>query len=70
VIVVLLEELVDESGYRLNFNGRFSHSRCYLTQVMEGSGFAVRQLGQVSMRREDNRPVPTIIAAGIANAPD
>ncbi len=55
-------------NFRLNPSGRFSHSRHYVGQVMEESGFTIAQLDDATMRREANSPVPTLVAVGIADA--
>jgi predicted TPR repeat methyltransferase len=64
LVVVVLETHPGADTYRLNQTGRFSHSREYLQQTLRAAGFTVDLLFDDVMRREENYPVPTLVAVG------
>jgi predicted TPR repeat methyltransferase len=64
LVVVVVETHEGLDTYRLNQTGRFSHSREYLQQTLRAAGFTVDILFEDVMRREENYPVPTLVAVG------
>jgi predicted TPR repeat methyltransferase len=59
LFVATVEALPDENQgpYRLDVNGRYSHHRCYIGDVLSASGFHLLQINPETIRWEKNKKV-------------
>ncbi len=63
-LVFTVEELVDENTadpFRIEINGRFTHSRGYVEQVMRDAGFADSTVSSAKLRMEYGKPVKGLV---------
>ncbi len=63
-LVFTVEELVDESAadqFRIEINGRFTHSRGYIGQAMKDAGFPDFSISSANLRMEYGKPVKGLV---------
>ena len=49
---------VSASGYRLNGNARYGHTRAYVKRTLAANGLVMRAMNRVVIREEEDKPVP------------